>query len=44
VADVARDRNGWRFFTPEDVGRIKAYADRQVPPAPPPADRSEVAV
>jgi excisionase family DNA binding protein len=44
VADVARDRNGWRFFTAEDVGRIKAYADRQLPPAPPPAARSEVAV
>jgi len=43
VADVARDRNGWRFFFTEDVARIKAYADRQVPPLPP-AARSEVAV
>ncbi len=40
VADVARDRNGWRFFTPRDIERIKAYADRKTPPgAEPPADR-----
>lgn len=32
VADVARDRNGWRFFTPEDIARIKAYADQKTPP------------
>ena len=32
VADVARDRNGWRFFTPDDVARIKAYANRLTPP------------
>ena len=30
VTDVGRDRNGWRFFTHEDVERIKAYADRRV--------------
>ncbi len=43
VADVARDRNGWRFFTPQDIARIKGYADRMVPPAPPEAGRTEVA-
>jgi len=43
VAEVARDRNGWRFFTPQDIERIKAYADRRVPPAPPEAGRVEVA-
>jgi excisionase family DNA binding protein len=32
VEDVRRDRNGWRFFCPEDVARIKAYAERQSPP------------
>lgn len=32
VEDVRRDRNGWRFFGPEDVARIKAYAERQSPP------------
>ena len=32
VEDVRRDRNGWRFFTPEDVERIKAHAERQSPP------------
>ena len=32
VADVRRDRNGWRFFAPEDVARIKAYAERLSPP------------
>ncbi len=26
VAEVARDRNGWRLFTEADVGRIKRYA------------------
>jgi predicted site-specific integrase-resolvase len=34
VADVARDRNGWRFFTTRDVERIRAYAHRLVPPRP----------
>ena len=32
VADVRRDRNGWRFFTPEDVARIRTYAERLSPP------------
>lgn len=26
VAEVARDRNGWRVFTAADVDRIKRYA------------------
>lgn len=26
VAEVARDRNGWRVFTAADVVRIKRYA------------------
>ena len=43
VTDVSRDRNGWRSFTPEDIKRIKAYADKKVPPAPSPVDRTEVA-
>lgn len=35
VADVRRDRNGWRFFGPEDIGRIKAFTERQSPPPQP---------
>ena len=35
VPDVRRDRNGWRFFTPEDIGRIKAFAEQQSPPPAP---------
>jgi excisionase family DNA binding protein len=35
VADVRRDRNGWRFFSPEDVSRIRAYAEQQSPPPQP---------
>ena len=27
VAEVARDRNGWRVFTLEDIARIKDYAE-----------------
>jgi DNA (cytosine-5)-methyltransferase 1 len=26
VAEVARDRNGWRIFTTADIERIKRYA------------------
>jgi predicted site-specific integrase-resolvase len=26
VAEVARDRNGWRIFTVADIERIKRYA------------------
>ncbi len=33
VEDVGRDRNGWRFFSADDIARIKAYADRGTPPA-----------
>ena len=33
VPDVGRDRNGWRFFTSDDLARIRAYADRRTPPA-----------
>jgi predicted site-specific integrase-resolvase len=32
VGDVHRDRNGWRLFAPEDIARIRRYADMQVPP------------
>jgi DNA (cytosine-5)-methyltransferase 1 len=28
VAEVARDRNGWRAFSKDDVARIKRYAFR----------------
>ena len=35
VADVARNRNGWRVFTSEDIERISAYANQVVPPRPP---------
>ena len=27
VEEVARDRNGWRVFTPEDIARIRDYAN-----------------
>ena len=36
VQDVRRDRNGWRFFAPEDIARIRDYAERQSPPPAPP--------
>ncbi len=26
VADVARDRRGWRIFTEEDISRIRRWA------------------
>ena len=26
VSEVARDRNDWRVFTPEDIVRIRNYA------------------
>lgn len=32
VKEVARDRNGWRIFSAEDVERICAYARMIVPP------------
>jgi DNA-binding transcriptional MerR regulator len=32
VAEVSRNRNGWRIFTPEDIRRIREYAEKTVPP------------
>ncbi len=32
VPEVARDRNGWRVFSEDDVARICAYAGRITPP------------
>jgi len=32
VPEVARDRNGWRIFSEEDVARIRAYAGKITPP------------
>ena len=32
VPEVARDRNGWRIFSEEDVARVKAYAGMTTPP------------
>jgi len=32
VDEVARDRNHWRVFTDADIQRIKAFADKRVPP------------
>ncbi len=32
VPEVARDRNGWRIFSEEDLERVRAYAERTVPP------------
>jgi excisionase family DNA binding protein len=29
VADVARDRRGWRIFRPEDIQRIKRWAEAE---------------
>jgi DNA (cytosine-5)-methyltransferase 1 len=26
VTEVARDRNGWRVFSPQDIARIRRYA------------------
>jgi excisionase family DNA binding protein len=28
VADVRRDRNNWRVFTPQDIERIRSEANR----------------
>lgn len=28
IAEVARDRKGWRIFRGEDIERIKEYAER----------------
>lgn len=32
VGEVARDRNGWRVFSPDDIRRIKAFANAIEPP------------
>ena len=32
IDDVARDRNGWRVFTDEDVERIRSYFSVMRPP------------
>lgn len=32
VAEVPRDRNGWRLFTEKDIVRIRRFASRVVPP------------
>ena len=32
VAEVARDRNGWRVFYAKDIARIRNYADKFTPP------------
>lgn len=39
VRDVARDRNGYRLFEPEDIRRIRAYANQRF--EPPPLGRAE---
>ena len=31
VEEVARDRNGWRVFSPGDIQRIRLYAEQLVP-------------
>ena len=36
VRDVARDRNGYRIFEPEDIERLRAYANQRFEPPPPP--------
>jgi DNA (cytosine-5)-methyltransferase 1 len=35
VAEVQRDRNGWRVFTENDIQQIKAFASRVTPPPRP---------
>lgn len=32
VAEVKRDRNGWRVFSDDDIARIKNYATKTTPP------------
>lgn len=32
VAEVARDRNGWRVFKTRDIRRIRQYAEQLTPP------------
>ncbi len=33
VPEVARDRNGWRIFSPRDLETITAFARKTTPPA-----------
>lgn len=33
VPEVARDRNGWRIFSPQDIETITAFARKTTPPA-----------
>ncbi len=35
VRDVARDRNGYRVFEPEDIARLRAYANQRFEPNTP---------
>ncbi|MBM4034508.1 MAG: MerR family transcriptional regulator [Planctomycetes bacterium] len=35
VTDVARDRNGYRVFEPEDIQRLRAYANQRIEPFQP---------
>jgi DNA-binding transcriptional MerR regulator len=32
VREVARDRNGYRIFDPDDIERIRAYANQRIEP------------
>jgi DNA (cytosine-5)-methyltransferase 1 len=32
VDEVERNRNGWRVFTNADIRRIRAFAEKRVPP------------
>lgn len=33
AADVARDRNGYRVFEPDDIRRLRAYCNQRTEPA-----------
>jgi hypothetical protein len=32
VRDVARDRNGYRVFEPEDIERLRAFVNQRIEP------------
>ena len=34
VREVARDRNGYRVFEPEDIRRLRAFANQRFEPPP----------
>ena len=34
VRDVARDRNGYRVFEPDDIERLRAFVNQRVEPSP----------